>query len=158
MQGIKSRLVVYLIAALAILGGLAFFLMQTSRLLRPESAEIELATLPLGRFNWGFVWSDTLVAGPALLVGGILLLARKPWIGRLGQLLAFTGFAINLYAMIFLWIGLAAIGQPMRGAELWNIAVLTFLGVLCMIYLGIQLARGGPESACQIPRFGENKG
>jgi hypothetical protein len=158
MQGIKSRLAVYLIAALAILGGLAFFLVQTSRLFRPESAEIELATLPLGRFNWGFVWSDTLVAGPALLVGGILLLTRKPWIGRLGQLLAFTGFAINLYALIFFWIGLAAIGQPMLGAELWSIVVLTLLSVLCMIYLAIELAGRGPESACQIPRFGENEG
>ncbi|MBI5474396.1 MAG: hypothetical protein HY961_18825 [Ignavibacteriae bacterium] len=138
----KTRTAVtYLIATYAILGGMAFFFMQSEKLLRPESAESEMASLPLGRYNWGYVWSDTLVAGPALLVGGIFLLLRNSAMHRLGQLLAFTGFAINLYAMIGLWVGYRALGSPMHGAELWMNIVLTFLGVLCMISLAVQLTR-----------------
>lgn len=130
------------IASYAILGGMAFFFMQSEKLLRPESAESEMAALPLGSYNWGYVWSDTLVAGPALLLGGIFLLLRNGMMQRLGQLLAFTGFAINLYAMIGLWVGYWALGSPMQGAELWINIVLTFLGVLSMIYLAVQLITG----------------
>ena len=154
MKRFLERPITYLTALYAILGGMAFFVIQTSKLLRPESAEIVMAASPLGRFDWGYVWSDTLVAGPALLIGGILLLARNRFVLRLGRLLVFAGFAINLYAMIGLWVGFSAIGQPMHGAVLWMNIILTFLGALCMIHLGIQAARDEmreiPKSKSQI--------
>jgi hypothetical protein len=128
----------YLIALYAMVGGLVFFLIQTSKLFRPEAAEVEMAKLPFGRFDWGYVWSDTLVAGPALFLGGILLLTRNRSTHRLGRLWVFTGFAINLYAMIFIWVGFWAVGQPIRGVALWSNVVLTALGVLSMIYLAVQ--------------------
>ncbi len=137
----RSKVTTLLIACYAILGGSAFFVIQTSKLLRPNSADAEMATLPLGRFNWGYVWSDTLVAGPALLVGGILLIAKKSLHRRLGRLFAFTAFAINLYAMIGIWIGFSAIGRPMHGIELWSNIVLTLFGVLGMIHLAVQAAK-----------------
>ena len=144
MEGRKVRLITYLIAGYAVACGMGFFIMQTGKLLRPEAANIEMASFPLGRFDWGYVWSDTLVAGPALLIGGIVLLARSRFAQRLGQLLVFTGFAINLYAMIGFWVGFWAIGQPMHGPELWINIILTFLGVLCMIHLAIQAVRDRP--------------
>jgi energy-converting hydrogenase Eha subunit C len=101
-----------------------------------------MAASPIGRYEWGYVWSDTLVAGPALLIGGIAVLLRSQPVRRIGQLLAFAGFAINLYAMIGIWIGFRALGRPMQGALLWANVALTAAGVLCMAYLGTQLARG----------------
>jgi hypothetical protein len=141
MDRFKSRPGTFLIALYAIFGGATFFLIQTSKLLRPVSAGIEMVGQPLGLFNWGYVWSDTLVAGPTLLIGGILLLSSNRYAQRLGRLLAFTGFMINLYAMICLWTGFWAIGQPMHGAELWTNVALTFLGILCAIELGIQAVK-----------------
>jgi hypothetical protein len=87
-------------------------------------------------------WSDTLVAGPALLIGGLALLFRNTRVQRAGQLLSFTGFAINLYAMIEVMIGFWAIGRPLQGALLWGNIILTALGVLCMIILGRKLTIG----------------
>lgn len=141
MNLIKSKIPDTLIALYAIFGGAAFFSIQTGRLLKPAASEAAFAQLPLGRFNWGFVWSDTLMAGPALLIGGLLMLGRRDAIKRLGRLLTFAGFAINLYAMIILWIGLAAIGEPMRAGELGMNIVLTFLGVLCMIRIAFQITK-----------------
>jgi hypothetical protein len=138
MEKLRRTPATFLIALYAILGSLMFFGIQTSKLFRPEAAAAEMAKLPLGQFEWGFVWSDTLVAGPALLLGGILLLTRHRRAHRLGRLLVFAGFAINLYAMTFLWIGFWAIGQPIRGLEFWGNVVLTALAVLSMIYLAIQ--------------------
>jgi hypothetical protein len=129
-----------MIAIYAILGGIAFFLMQTSRLISPQSTNDEMQKAPLGRYEWGYLWSDTLVAGPALFIGGIALLFPNRKAYRMGQLLSFSGFAINLYAMIGIWIGFWAIGHPMRGALLWGNIGLTILGVLCMIYLGVNIA------------------
>lgn len=145
----RSKATTLIIAWYAILGGMAFFVVQTSKLLRPDSANAEMATSPLGRFDWGYVWSDTLVAGPALLIGGILLFSKKHAHQRLGRLLVFTGFAINLYAMICIWIGFWALGRPMLGSLLWSNIILTFLGVLCMIYLAIQVSK--EETSVQQP-------
>lgn len=141
MESPKTRPIAYAIAIFAILGGVAFFIIQSSKLLTPGSSEIEMATQPLGLYEWGYVWSDTLAAGPSLLSGGIFMLVRKRAIRRIGQLLVFTGFAINLYAMIGLWVGLDAIGEPMLGTELWLNIFLTLLGCLSMVYLGVQIAR-----------------
>jgi hypothetical protein len=141
MKRFKSKIITYLVAFYAILGGIAFLVIQTGKLLRPASADAGMASLPLGRFNWGFVWSDTLVAGPLLLLGGFLMLTPNHSALRLGNLLTFTGFTINLYAMICLWIGFYAIGHPMQGIELWSNIFLTFLGVLGMIHIGMQTIR-----------------
>jgi hypothetical protein len=72
------------------------------------------------------------------ILGGILLLNSNRAAHRLGRLFAFAGFAINLYAMVFLWIGFWTIGRPMHGLELWFGVVLAFLGVLAMICLAVQ--------------------
>jgi hypothetical protein len=151
MEQLRTRFITHLSAVYAILGGLAFFVIQSVKLLRPVSADSEMATSPLGRFDWGYVWSDTLVAGPALLLGGIALLIHSRFAQRLGQLLTFTGFTINLYAMICLWVGYSAIGRPMQGFELWSNIILTALGVLCMIYLGIQIVRDGEHVQPAVP-------
>ncbi len=141
VRGLGEKASKYLIAFYAILGGLTFFLVQTSKLFRPESAEIEMITSPIGRYDWGYVWSDTVIAGPALLIGGIALLLRNIRVQRIGQLLVFTGFAINLYAMVCIWVGLWALGHPMKGSLLWINIILTALGVFCMTNLGIKLTR-----------------
>ncbi len=138
---LKTSILRAMIGVYAILGGAAFFLIQTMKILKPSLAKTEISQFPLGRFDWGFIWSDTLVPGPLLLIGGILLLVRDRTARRLGQLFAFAGFAINLYAMIILWIGLAAVGQPMGGAMLWLNMILTGLGALCMVFLCTGAAR-----------------
>ncbi|MBU1694170.1 MAG: hypothetical protein KJ726_11340 [Verrucomicrobia bacterium] len=127
----------------AILVGILFFAMQTTKLWRPEAAEAEMAKMPFGRFDWGYVWADTLVPGPALLAGGILLLIRRRAARNLGRLLVFAGFALNLYAMIFFWVGLEVVGQPLAAGELWMNLAFTILGVLVMIHVALQAMREG---------------
>jgi len=134
----KSDPISHLIALYAIFGSLLFFFIQTGKLFRPEAAEAEMLGSPLGRFDWGFVWADTFVPGPLLLVGGLCLL----WGSHcFGQLLIFTGFAVNLYATIFLLIGFQALGKPLVGADLVFILVTAFLGLLGMIWLAMAIFR-----------------
>ena len=125
----------------AVLVGILFFLMQTTKLIRPDAAEAEMAELPFGLFDWGYVWSDTLVAGPALLAGGILLLSRNQAAHGLGRILVFAGFTVNLYAMIFFCIGLEAVGHPMSTAELWLNVAFTALGVITMIHIAVEVLK-----------------
>jgi|GEM_PF-795326 len=127
-----------IIGVYAILGSMAFFIIQTGKLFFPTRAEVEMKELPFGFFDWGFVWSDTLIAGPLLLIGGIFLFLKKQRINRVGQLFAFTGFTINLYGILVFWIGMAASGKPVHGMLLWSNVILTFLGMLSMIFLAIQ--------------------
>ena len=127
-----------LVVIFSIFTGIIFFVIQTTKLFRPEEAEKEMLKLPIGLYDWGYVWSDTLVAGPALLIGGLLLIYGNK---ALGYLLIFTGFAINLYAMIFLFIGFNILGAPIVGFDLYLNAVWTLLGILCMIYCTISIAK-----------------
>ena len=124
-----------LVAAYSIIIGMLFFAMQTSKLFRPEAAEQEMAHMPFGLFDWGFVWADTLYAGPALIVGGILYLLRRGFFIHLGGLLLFSGFAINIYAMIFFFVGLNAVGQSMESSEIVMNLMFTILGIVCMVYV-----------------------
>jgi hypothetical protein len=128
----KSDPVISVIGLYAIFGGLLFFAIQSSKLLWPAASELDMQKSVFGRFEWGSVWSDTLVAGPMLLIGGLLLFGKYR---RIGGLFVFSGFAINLYAMVFLIVGLRAVGRPMVGGELYFNLVATLLGVLCMAYL-----------------------
>jgi len=123
-----------IVAIYAMIGGILFFIMQTSKLFRIEAAEIEMAESPLGLFDWGYVWADTLLIVPFLFVGGILLLMRNRLVHRLGRLLIFAGFLLHLYAIIFFFIGLRAIGQPVSATEFWLNIIFTILGVISMIY------------------------
>jgi hypothetical protein len=144
----KADVVGHLVAFYAILGGVLFFVIQTRRLFVPTATETAMVDRPFGLLEWGFVWSDTVVPGPALLAGGILLLSRGLGAVRFGRMVVFAGFAINLYAMVFLWIGLAAVGEPMAGGELWFNIVATVLGVLCMLHVALRAIREpGPASA-----------
>jgi len=134
----KHTFVSILVVIFSIFTGLMFFIMQTSKLFRPEEAEKEMLELPIGMYDWGYVWSDTLVAGPALLFGGLIL----AWGNKaLGHLLVFTGFAINLYAMIFLFIGFNILDAPIIGFDLHLNATWTLLGILCMIYCAISVVK-----------------
>ena len=130
--------VTQLIGLYSSLLGLLFFLMQTKKLFASEVAEAEMADLPFGRFDWGYVWSDTLVAGPTLLIGGFLILMGGRRRLRLGRMLSFAGLTINVYAMVFLLIGFAAVGEPITGGILWLDAILVVICVLSAIYLAIR--------------------
>ena len=147
MERLKADPLTHLIALFAIVAGLLFFAMQTSKLFRPEAAEAEMRHLPFGLFDWGYVWSDTIVAGPALFLGGILLLWGGARSLRLGQILTFAGFALNLYAIIFFTIGLRAVGEPLAGSELWFNVIITILGLASMVYLAYRNVIGGHPSA-----------
>jgi hypothetical protein len=139
----KADPIMHIIALLSILYGIGFFLINTSKLFRVEAAEAEFAQWPCGRFDWGYVWSDTLVLGPMLLVGGIILLV---WYhSRLGQLFAFTGFAINLYATVFLTIGLKMVDFKMSGGAWAFLVVPGLLGLLCMFYLVKAIVKTPPN-------------
>ncbi|MBC8484532.1 MAG: hypothetical protein ISS16_03670 [Ignavibacteria bacterium] len=127
----KYSPVLILVSIFSIFTGLMFFIMQTGKLFTPEEAEAEMLKLPMGLFDWGYVWSDTIIAGPSLFIGGMLLI----WGNKaLGHLLVFTGFAINLYAMIFLFIGFNVVGSPIVGFDLYLNVIWTLLGMLCMVY------------------------
>ncbi|UCE17249.1 MAG: hypothetical protein JSV84_10130 [Gemmatimonadota bacterium] len=95
------------IAVLSVEYSLAFFLLEKSKLFRPAAAEEGMAKLPYGRFDWGYVWPDQLVLGPLFLIGGMVTVIRSN--SRLGRLFAVTGFAMNLYATIFLYPGFLAV-------------------------------------------------
>lgn len=135
---IRHTPVSIMVVIFSIFTGLMFFIMQTGKLFRPEDAEKEMLELPIGLYDWGYVWSDTLVAGPALVIGGLLL----AWGNKaLGHLLIFTGFAINLYAMIFLFIGFNILGAPITGFDLYLNAAWTLLGILVMIYCAVSIVK-----------------
>jgi len=134
-----------LIALYAILAGILFFLIQTVKIFSPDTTTADMANKPLGYFDWGFIWADTLVAGPALFFGGVFMILRNRSIRKIGGLLVFAGFAINLYAMIAIWIGFPLIGQPTPGNFMWTTVVLTFLGVLAMIWIAIQAVKDDPR-------------
>ncbi len=125
----------------AILMGVLFVFTQTIKLVSPDASEEEMAKLPFGVFDWGYVWSDTLVAAPTLLVGGVLFLSRNLVAHNLGRILAFAGFTINLYAIIFFIIGLEAIGHPLDNDELWLNLIFTTLGVIAMIHIVIEVLK-----------------
>jgi len=127
-----------LVALYAIIGGILFVIIQSSKLFHPEKAEQEMLTKPMGLLEWGYVWADTLVPAPFLLLGGILLFLLSGACRRIGGLLVFAGFALNLYAMIILWTGLPKIGQTMPPYLFWINVVLTLLGVLGMIFLALR--------------------
>jgi len=124
--------VTHVIAAYAMLGGLAFLLMQTGKLLDPVAAEAEMRAMPFGLFDWGFVWADTLVPAPLLLLGGALVMLGRQ---RPGRLLVFGGMAVNLYAMLFFYFGFQATAFEVSSGEMIGNAVLTLLCVASMIWL-----------------------
>lgn len=141
MKNRITTLVNTLIALYAVIGSILFFIIQTAKLFRYDAAEKEMLTQPMGLFDWGFVWADTMVSAPFLLAGGILLLVPARHCRRIGTLLTFSGFALNLYAMITLWIGLWKLGHPMTPGEFWFDFGLTLLGILGMIFLAFKKDR-----------------
>jgi hypothetical protein len=138
---LKADPLSFIVGLLAFLYGVLFFITQTSKLFSPESAEADMLKEPFGLFDWGFVWADTVFLGLMLLIGGILLLFLSgDRARRLGHLLAFAGFAMNLYATIFFVVGLQAAGEPMSGGELAVNTAFAFVGLLCMIWSAVVIA------------------
>ena len=131
VERLKAAPLLYVVALYAFMGGLMFLFIQTGKLLQPQAAEQEMLLSPLGRFDWGFVWADTLVP-MLMLIGGALCVLWERY--RLGLLLIFGGCAINLYATIFLIVGFNAVGKPMAGADFIILVVEALLGVGCMVY------------------------
>ena len=145
MKRFKAEPIRHLIGILSIILGLLFFLMQTRKLFMPGAAEAEMVELPFGRFDWGYVWADTLVSGPMLLFGGFLMIWGGKRFQRLGQMFAFTGFTLNVYAMIFFWIGFIAIGETLPGAIygaiLWEDIIFVLLCLVSTIYLAVRVVK-----------------
>ena len=128
----------WLVALFSAFTGIMFFVMQTGKLFRPEAAAAEMAKYPIGVFDWGFVWADTFVPGPLLLIGGILFLLKN---SRIGLLFIFCGFTINLYAMIFFAVGLHAVGSALTGEEILVNAIWTLLGFVCMVVAAYRITK-----------------
>ena len=128
----------WFVALFSAFTGLMFFISQTGKLFRPEAAAAEMAKYPIGEFDWGFVWADTFVPGPLLLIGGILFLLKN---SRLGLLFIFCGFTINLYAMIFFAVGLHAVGSALTREEILVNAIWTLLGIGCMLVAAYRLTK-----------------
>lgn len=142
LERLKKDPLMHLVGIISALYGVGFFIIQTGKMLRPEEANAEMARWPCGLYDWGYLWSDTLILGPILLIGGILLLWRSS--SRLGQLFAFTGFAINLYATIFLYIGLKTVDFSMSDGEWAFLVVPALIGLLGMIYLARAIVQCHP--------------
>ena len=135
LKRFKSDPLTHLIGFWAIIYGVLLAIMQTTKFFRPDAAELEMLEMPIGLFDWGFVWSDTIIMVPLLLAGGVLILWRSR--NHLGQLLAFSGFAINLYAIGTLAIGLQRAGDPLSAGELTINIFVALLGLLCMIRIAV---------------------
>jgi hypothetical protein len=140
-ERLKTDLSTLLIGAFSTIMGLLFFGYQTRKLFDHEAAKHEMTELPFGEFDWGYVWSDTLIAGPILLIGGLLLLIGRLRGVRLGRLLVFAGLSINIYAMIFLWVGFAAVGEPIPLSQMWSDIVIMALCVVSIVTLAVQTMR-----------------
>jgi hypothetical protein len=135
----------YTVAFYCIFGSVWVFSEQTAKLFRVEAAAAEMADSPAGRFEWGFVWSDTLVLGLFLLIGGLLLIGRRTRIP--GHLIAFSAFAINLYATVFLSVGYWAGGRPLGPRQTVVLLVIASLGAICMVYSASVLLRPNRREA-----------
>jgi len=128
----ESRVASILVGLYSIVIGSWFLIEQTIRLFLVEKTEAEFATLAIGRFDWGFIWADTFLPGPMLFIGGLLLISS--WKSRTGHMFVFTGFAINLYAMIVFLVELSMLGEPISAGDFAAALVATALGVVCMAY------------------------
>ena len=152
IQRFKTDPIIHLIGLFSILLGILFFLIQTVKLFHPERAEIEMAELPFGRFDWGYVWADTFFTIPLLIIGGILLLMICRRAQRLGQMLTFAGLAINVYAMFFFWVGFAAVGETVpgaiTGAMLLSDVIFVVICLLSIIYLGVRTVKEASRAKC----------
>jgi hypothetical protein len=136
---LKQRAADCAIALYCVFGSIWLFAVQTGKLFRIDEAAAEMADSPAGQFEWGFVWSDTLVLGPFVLIGSILLIGRRTRL--LGHLLAFSGFAINLYTTVFILVGYWAGGKPWGVGQTLVLLVTAVLGAVCMVYSAIVLLR-----------------
>lgn len=135
----RSDPLTHVVGILSIIYGIVLIAAQTTKFLRPGAAERAMLKTPWGLFDWGYVWADTVILAPLLLAGGILILWRSG--NPVGRLLAFSGFALNLYATIFFVVGSRAVGKPMSpGALALNIS-LAFLGLLAMVWLCLAAVR-----------------
>jgi hypothetical protein len=122
----------YAVACYCGFGSVWIFMEQTAKLFRIEAFAAKMADSPMGPFGWGFGWSDTLILGPFLLIGGRLLLSRRTRIP--GHLIAFSGFAINLYASVFISVGYWAGGKPLGSWQTFILLFTASLGAVCMVY------------------------
>ncbi|MBN2541802.1 hypothetical protein JXI42_02965 [bacterium] len=141
----KAKPIIHLIGIYAVLLGVLFFILQTRKLFMPAAAELEMRKLPFGLLDWGFVWADTILSGPLLVLGGLFILSARAGIQRLGKTFVFAGLAINTYAMIFFWIGYAAIGETVPDA-IWGSILLSdpiffLLCLLSMVYLALNVTK-----------------
>jgi len=136
---LRQRAADYAVALYCVVGSMWLFAVQSGKLFGIEEATAEMAESPAGQFEWGFVWSDTLVLGPFVFVGGILLLSRRTRL--LGHLVAFSGFAINLYTTVCIVIGYWAGGKPWGVGQTLTVLATAVLGAICMVYSATVLLR-----------------
>jgi len=134
------------VGVLSLLTGALFIAAQTSKLFRAEAAAAEMAEMPIGLTDWGFVWADTVVMVPAFLIGAVCLFLGA---SRAGALLVFAGFAVNVYASLFFLIGFPAAGAPLPASEAGVLIVEIAISLLCMAWAGWELLRGAGSAAPQ---------
>ncbi len=60
---------------------------------------------------------------------------------RLGHMLVFAGWTINFYGMIVFFAGYQALGKPLVGPEIVEVAVTAFLSLLFMIWSDVVTVR-----------------
>lgn len=131
IERFKSDPVTHLMAILALIVGILFIVMQSSKLLQPETDMTNISSQPIGRFDLGFAFADTLIPAPLLILGAIWLLLGKY---RIGHLFVFAGWTINFYGMIVFFAGYQALGAPLAGQALVEVIATALLSLFCMIW------------------------
>lgn len=132
-----------IIGWLSIVFGLLFVYSQTLKIFNPELSEIGMKTLPIGLFDWGFTWADTIIIVPFLVIGGVLLVGKNlgKQLENFGLLLLFGGYLINFYDMIVFYFGYSAIGPSLEGGLFWELIITGFIAFFLMIWCGLTIIK-----------------
>lgn len=132
LERLRSDPITHLIAVISLIMGLTFAGIQIGKLIQPEDAGLSMLKLPIGLLDWGFVWADTLLVMPFLIIGGLCLLGGSY---RFGRIFTFAGWSLNLYGSIVFIIGFRALGTPLTGSELLSAAIGILLSLMSMVWL-----------------------
>lgn len=132
LERLRSDPITHLIAALSLVIGLIFAGIQIGKLIQPDAAQLSMKTLPIGLMDWGFVWADTILVTPLLIIGALCLLGGSK---RFGRILTFSGWTVNLYSTLIFIIGFQALKNPLAGSELLSAIISILLALICMAWL-----------------------
>lgn len=128
-ERLKSDPITHLIAIITLIIGFIFAGVQIGKLIQPGTAEISMLNLPIGLMDWGFVWADTIMVVPLLIIGALCLLGGYK---NFGRIFTFAGWTLNLYGTLVFIIGFQALKNPLTGSELLS-AIISILLALSFI-------------------------